>query len=120
MSRYGFTAGVFILIAAACSPSAVRAQTPTAPSPSVVLSEALTAACRQSQDVFATYLTAENASFFRTLPPQQRVALLERFVLLDAPGRPLLSNDSKGRPVEVQDSVAAADRHTFRYEVDMS
>jgi len=27
--------------------------------------------------------------------------------------------DSEGRPVEVQDTVAAADRHTFRYEVDM-
>jgi len=27
--------------------------------------------------------------------------------------------DSEGRPVEVQDSVAAADRHGFRYEVDM-
>ena len=28
--------------------------------------------------------------------------------------------DSEAQPVEVQDSVAAADRHTFRYEVDMS
>lgn len=28
--------------------------------------------------------------------------------------------DSESRPVEVQDSVAAADRHRFRYEVDMS
>jgi GntR family transcriptional regulator len=28
--------------------------------------------------------------------------------------------DSGGHPVEVQDSVAAADRHMFRYEVDMS
>jgi GntR family transcriptional regulator len=28
--------------------------------------------------------------------------------------------DSEDRPVEVQDSVAAADRHRFRYEVDMS
>lgn len=28
--------------------------------------------------------------------------------------------DSEGRPVEVQDSIAAADRHSFRYEVDMS
>jgi GntR family transcriptional regulator len=27
--------------------------------------------------------------------------------------------DSEGRPVEVQDSVAAADRHGFRYEVEM-
>jgi GntR family transcriptional regulator len=27
--------------------------------------------------------------------------------------------DSGNRPVEVQESVAAADRHGFRYEVDM-
>jgi GntR family transcriptional regulator len=27
--------------------------------------------------------------------------------------------DSDGRPVEVQDSVAAADKHAFRYETDM-
>ena len=27
--------------------------------------------------------------------------------------------DSEGRPLEVQDSVAAADRHQFRYEVEM-
>jgi len=28
--------------------------------------------------------------------------------------------DDEGRPVEVQDSIAAADRHGFRYEVDMN
>lgn len=28
-------------------------------------------------------------------------------------------HDSDGHPVEVQDSVAAADKHTFRYETDM-
>ena len=27
--------------------------------------------------------------------------------------------DTEGRPLEVQDSVAAADRHKFRYEVEM-
>jgi GntR family transcriptional regulator len=27
--------------------------------------------------------------------------------------------DAEGRPVEAQDTIAAADRHTFRYEVDM-
>ncbi len=27
--------------------------------------------------------------------------------------------DSEGRPVEVQDSVVAADRHEFRYEEQM-
>lgn len=28
--------------------------------------------------------------------------------------------DTEGQPVEVQDSIAASDRHRFRYEVDMS
>lgn len=28
--------------------------------------------------------------------------------------------DSGGQPVEVQDSLAAGDRHTFCFEVDMS
>jgi GntR family transcriptional regulator len=28
--------------------------------------------------------------------------------------------DSDGQPVEVQDSLAAGDRHTFCFEVDMS
>jgi hypothetical protein len=28
-------------------------------------------------------------------------------------------HDSDGQPVEVQDTVAAADRHRFRYEVSM-
>jgi GntR family transcriptional regulator len=27
--------------------------------------------------------------------------------------------DSENRPVEVQDSIVAADRHAFRYETDM-
>ncbi len=27
--------------------------------------------------------------------------------------------DTEGRPLEVQDSVVAADRHQFRYEVEM-
>ena len=27
--------------------------------------------------------------------------------------------DTDGRPLEVQDSVAAAERHRFRYEVEM-
>jgi hypothetical protein len=41
-----------------------------------------------------------------------------------APGVPVFRvlrtvYDTEGRPVEVQDSVAAADRHQFRYEVEM-
>jgi GntR family transcriptional regulator len=42
------------------------------------------------------------------LPPGVRVFRILRTVY-----------DTDGRPVEVQDSVAAADRHQFRYEVEM-
>jgi len=29
------------------------------------------------------------------------------------------AHDTEGRPLEVQDSVAAADRHNFLYEIEM-
>jgi hypothetical protein len=79
--------------------SPLRAQTPSAPAPATALSQALTAACRQNAEDFAGFLTSESAGAFRTLPGNQKTALMERFVLLDAPGRPLISNDVKGRPV---------------------
>ncbi len=78
-----------------------RAQTPptSPPAPLTALSEALMAACRQSAEQFAAYLTSENAAVYRSLPPDQRIALMQRFVQLAAPGRPLLSNDASGRPL---------------------
>ncbi len=57
------------------------------------------AACRQNEAQFAPYLTADNAAAFRELPASQRTALMKRFVLLDEPGRPLLSSDAQGRTV---------------------
>jgi len=68
-------------------------------SPSAALAAALMAACRQSEAQFAPYLTADNAAAFRELPASQRTALMKRFVLLDEPGRPLLSSDAQGRTV---------------------
>jgi hypothetical protein len=75
------------------------AQEAQPPAPAAALSEALMAACRQNESGFARYLTAENAATFRQLPPAQRVALLQRFTLMDHPGRPLLSNDPQGHPI---------------------
>jgi GntR family transcriptional regulator len=48
----------------------------------------------------------------------------EALLLRLSPGVPVFRvlrtvYDSENRPVEVQDTVAAADRHRFRYEVDM-
>jgi len=74
------------------------AQTPEN-SPSTELSEALMAACRQNDELFARYLTADNAAVFRQLLATTRAALMKRFVLLEASGRPLLSNDPQGHTV---------------------
>ncbi len=68
----------------------------SASDPAATLADALIAACRQDPAEFAKHLTAENAEAFRALPQSQRTALLKRFVLLDEPGRPLLSADADG------------------------
>ncbi len=57
------------------------------------------AACRQNDTQFARYLTADNAAVFLQLTLAMRTALMKRFVLLDQPGRPLLSNDAQGHTV---------------------
>jgi type II secretory pathway pseudopilin PulG len=59
----------------------------------------LSAACRANETQFANYLTADNATAFRALPPEQRTAFLERFSLADGPGKPLLSSDPQNHTV---------------------
>ena len=88
---------------AASAASFARAQSGASPAgarsasdPAATLADALIAACRQDPAEFAKHLTAENAEAFRALPPPQRTALLKRFVLLDEPGKPLLSADTAG------------------------
>jgi hypothetical protein len=87
----------FLIAAFAAAPANGQSAQPA--TPATALSEALTAACRQSADEFGGYLTVENAGVFHALPATQRTALLQRFVQMDAIGRPLISNDTKGRPV---------------------
>ena len=67
--------------------------------PATALSEGLGAACRQDEAHFARYLTADNAAAFRELAVAQRTALMKRLILLEEPGRPLLSSDAAGRTV---------------------
>jgi hypothetical protein len=63
------------------------------------LSEALSAACRQDSDAFAKSLTSDSAAAYGALPDPQRVAIMKRFVLLEDPGRPLLSTSATGHGV---------------------
>jgi hypothetical protein len=67
--------------------------------PDVALSDALSAACRQDSPAFATSLTSDNAAAFRALPGTQRTAMMKRFVLLDEPGKALLSTSSTGQKI---------------------
>ncbi len=74
--------------------SAQRGAPPAAapiPDPAQALEETLTAACRHDEAAFASHLTYDNAQAYRALTQEQRVALLRRLVLLDDPGKPLLS-----------------------------
>jgi hypothetical protein len=90
----------FTLVSAGLvSTGAAQTPLPAAASPETSLSGALSAACRQDQEAFATSLTSDNAAAYRKLPAPQRTALMKRFVLLEDPGRALLSTSSTGHPV---------------------
>jgi len=84
---------------AALSQNAGAAQQQVSANPETALSDALSAACRQDSPAFANSLTADNAAAFRALPGVQRTAMMKRFVLLDEPGRVLLSTGSNGQKV---------------------
>ncbi len=63
--------------------------------PEVALGDALSAACRQDAAAFAAFLTSDNAVAYRALPERQRTEFMKRIVLLEDPGRPLLSNTAE-------------------------
>jgi len=83
-----------LLFGAITQPTAAQrgAQTAAAPEPAEALGATFTAACQQDQAAFANHLTNDNAQAYRALPEEQRVALLKRFVLLEDPGKALLSS----------------------------
>src|SRR5579864_5848067 len=71
-------------------------QSATPEDPISALTTILAAACRQDTAKFPEYLTTNNATFYRQLTPTQQVAILRRLVLLDDPGRALLSTRADG------------------------
>lgn len=70
---------------------AAGSATPPASDPAGALQDTFTAACRHDEAAFAGHLTSDSAQAYRVLPQEERVAVLRRLVLLDDPGRPLLS-----------------------------
>jgi hypothetical protein len=84
---------------ATLSGASVPAQQQATANPETALSDALSAACRQDSTTFANFLTADNATAFRALPGAERTAMMKRFVLLEEPGRVLLSTSGNGRKI---------------------
>jgi hypothetical protein len=94
---------VLLALAAIAALSGARAsaqqQQQTMANPETALTDALSAACRQDSPAFSNSLTADNATAFRALPGTQRTAMMKRFVLLEEPGRVLLSTSDKGQKI---------------------
>jgi hypothetical protein len=112
------------MVVSICAPLAhaqgARLPAPAQPAgdPVAGLADALSAACRQDHAAFAIHLTAENATAFRALPEPQQTALLKRFILLDDPGRPLLSTLAGGNSeVRCEAAGLVADMHLGAPEV---
>jgi type II secretory pathway pseudopilin PulG len=85
-----------------CTPAARGQQQPPvqiSEPPDAALTSVLSAACRQDSPAFTLTLTADNAAAFHELPGAQRTAMMKRFVLLDEPGKVLLSTASNGQKV---------------------
>jgi hypothetical protein len=76
--------------------------------PSAALRDVLTAACSQSQNEFARFLTARNKESFSRMAPAARVAFMKRFVLLNEPGQPAVTANPAGRPLVRCDTPAGA------------
>lgn len=84
-------------LALLCGPNLFAQQPAAPPDPTPTLTAALSAACREDDSNFSHYLTAANSTAFSKLAPDERVAFMQRFVLLDTKGRPLLSTTTQGR-----------------------
>jgi hypothetical protein len=90
------------------SSSNPAAQTASPNGPSAALRDVLTAACSQSQNDFARFLTARNKESFSRMAPAARIAFMKRFVLLNEPGKPVVTANPAGRPIVRCDTPAGA------------
>jgi type II secretory pathway pseudopilin PulG len=113
MRRYRHCVLPILILAEVFSAASARAQKQASASPETALSDALSAACRQDADNFSNSLTSDNAKAYRALPGPQRTAMMKRFVLLDDPGRPLLSTSATGRTIVRCESPGIATEMRF-------
>jgi hypothetical protein len=104
-----------LLLFPACPAALAQTEAPPVPAntPISALTEALSAACRQDAAEFSRYLTDSNSIAFNALSSDDRIALMERFILLDTRGRPLLTNNAEGHPQLRCEALDATEEFTF-------
>jgi len=90
---------------------------PRVSDPAEALQDTLTAACRHDEAAFAGHLTNDTAQAYRALTQEQRVAVLRRLVLIDDPGRPLLSASEGSAVVRCEASGVTTEMHFGGAEV---
>jgi len=113
MRRRRYCVPAILILAEICSASSARAQQQATATPETALSAALSAACRQDADTFSNSLTSDNAKAYRALPGPQRTAMMKRFVLLEDPGRALLSTSAAGHAIVRCESPGIATEMRF-------
>lgn len=114
-------ASTVLLFALLAASQVSLAQTQSSPEPAAqsasapadALNAALAAACRENGANFAKYLTVANSGSFLKLSPDERTAMMSRFVLLDVPGQPLLSTSAEGQQVLLCAASDANAQFTF-------
>jgi hypothetical protein len=104
---------VLALLSAGASPAQESGSNPATPpvsanGPLAALRDVLTAACSQSQNDFARFLTERNKESFTRMAPAARVAFMKRFVLLNESGKPSVTANPSGRPIVRCDTPAGA------------
>lgn len=99
----------------ACPAAHAQTEAPPVPAatPISALTEALSAACRQDAAEFSHFLTDSNSAAFNALSSDDRISLMERFVLVDTRGRPLLTNNAEGRPQLRCEALDSTEQFTF-------
>lgn len=112
-----FTSNTLFFVSPLFAQTPSQSQT-TAPAVSArdsasALTAALSAACREDPTAFSNYLTVVNAVAFKGLSAHDQISLMERFVLLDTKGRPLLATTADERTLLRCEAADASEGFTF-------
>lgn len=108
-----FCAAPFVSPVLAQSQSQSPATSQSGADAASALSQALSAACREASSSFSSFLTSSNSAAFKNLSAHDQLSFMERFVLLDTKGQPLLATTTDGHTLLRCEAADASQGFTF-------